>query len=813
MSMLTLSACIEQTTTNANGVEIIHKRRLSATNSSYTLQINASNQAVFSVTNQVPVAVYSRGNTNLPNNQRNHIAGVYDGSKMYVYQNGVNENTNGWNQTGSVFDSDGPMTTDYYSQFSGTIHDARVYDRALSVAEIQELSDTCRGTTTATNPPADIPPPTPPADTTPPPPSPTPVNGQCSTTLNTCTTGTFTDTTDTSSTYLWSCTGSNGGTTASCTLPIPIQQSQTPPTGPTITVKKDGTGTYTTIQACAAVVQPGQTCLVYPGVYDERVSVVNGGTSGNPVTFRAAGGVIMRGFTVLGKNSITIDGFEITGAMPNDAGISIARSSSVSVLNNNLHHTTGGIYATGISLSAAPNTRIIGNRISNIQGMGGIRMGCNTSADFSDNTIIRGNTISYISINGSSSGPGISLCGNGVLSENNDISHVADFTTVGSNGSAGYVIRNNEFHDVVVSDWATSPHIDGVQGYGSRMLVENNYMHDVSETDKNVHFVLFGGERGGSHGIVRYNAVRDIDSAFSDGQYGFSEMKVYNNTLARTSRGVGIYNTAVTFGNGTGAVVGGTVLNNVFFDAAPGLISYAFIRDSLTNARADYNVLYKSSCGTGCGPWNRAYPVPPQADAHGIINTDPLLVDTTSRNFSLQPSSPAIDHGGPLTTATNAGSNATMLRVGDAGPFQDGWAGVQHDWISVGATGNYSEIASIDYTTNTITLRTPLTWSVNAPIYLFKDSTGRQVLYGSAPDIGAFEYGSGTLTTVPTQPTTPAPPVTPALGDFNRDGLVNSVDFSLLISAWNQPSTTYDLNGDGLVNTLDYAIMAQHWSR
>jgi hypothetical protein len=54
---------------------------------------------------------------------------------------------------------------------------------------------------------------------------------------------------------------------------------------------------------------------------------------------------------------------------------------------------------------------------------------------------------------------------------------------------------------------------------------------------------------------------------------------------------------------------------------------------------------------------------------------------------------------------------------------------------------------------------------------------------------------------------------TPTTGDFNRDGLINSVDFSLLISAWNQPSTTYDLNGDGLVNTLDYAIMAQHWSR
>jgi hypothetical protein len=57
------------------------------------------------------------------------------------------------------------------------------------------------------------------------------------------------------------------------------------------------------------------------------------------------------------------------------------------------------------------------------------------------------------------------------------------------------------------------------------------------------------------------------------------------------------------------------------------------------------------------------------------------------------------------------------------------------------------------------------------------------------------------------------PTSTPLTGDFNRDGLVNTLDFSLLVSSWNQPSTTYDLNGDGLVNTLDYAIMAQHWSR
>jgi hypothetical protein len=80
---------------------------------------------------------------------------------------------------------------------------------------------------------------------------------------------------------------------------------------------------------------------------------------------------------------------------------------------------------------------------------------------------------------------------------------------------------------------------------------------------------------------------------------------------------------------------------------------------------------------------------------------------------------------------------------------------------------------------------------------------------------------SGTSPTVPSV-NDPAPdvsvpvvplPTTPTTGDFNHDGLINSVDFSLLVSSWNKSSTTYDLNGDGLVNTLDYAIMAQHWSR
>jgi hypothetical protein len=53
---------------------------------------------------------------------------------------------------------------------------------------------------------------------------------------------------------------------------------------------------------------------------------------------------------------------------------------------------------------------------------------------------------------------------------------------------------------------------------------------------------------------------------------------------------------------------------------------------------------------------------------------------------------------------------------------------------------------------------------------------------------------------------------TPIVGDLNSDGLVNSIDLSLLTSKWNQSYPAYDLNSDGIINTLDYAILSSHWS-
>jgi hypothetical protein len=130
---------------------------------------------------------------------------------------------------------------------------------------------------------------------------------------------------------------------------------------------------------------------------------------------------------------------------------------------------------------------------------------------------------------------------------------------------------------------------------------------------------------------------------------------------------------------------------------------------------------------------------------------DPDLSQPTSRtlpDLRLQSSSPAIDGGTYLTQTANSGSDSRTLGVEDALYFQDGtWGsdlarGVTFfpDWIAVGSPDNIAEIKSIDYATGMITLASSISWSDGESVWLFKDSSGRQVLYGDAPDMGAYEF-------------------------------------------------------------------------
>src|SRR6185369_17485454 len=60
-------------------------------------------------------------------------------------------------------------------------------------------------------------------------------------------------------------------------------------TGATLTVRKDGTGNYTTIQSAVNAMAARDTCLVGPGAYAERISFPGGrsGQAGSLTTVMA----------------------------------------------------------------------------------------------------------------------------------------------------------------------------------------------------------------------------------------------------------------------------------------------------------------------------------------------------------------------------------------------------------------------------------------------------------------------------------------------------------------------------------------------
>jgi hypothetical protein len=145
------------------------------------------------------------------------------------------------------------------------------------------------------------------------------------------------------------------------------------------------------------------------------------------------------------------------------------------------------------------------------------------------------------------------------------------------------------------------------------------------------------------------------------------------------------------------------------------------------------------------------WPKTPDGSDITTLNTEP--------NFNLQSSSPAIDGGTYLTQANGSGSNSTILVVDDAKYFQPGWgngsgggASVAADSIAIGTVSNTVQISSINYDTKTITLAYPMTWSNDAPVWLYKNSSGQVVLRGSAPDCGAHEYVPSAVQTISLSP-------------------------------------------------------------
>jgi len=476
---------------------------------------------------------------------------------------------------------------------------------------------------------------------------------------------------------------------------------------------------WLTLAKAGTTLVAGDTVIVGAGgSYDEAVTFTNSGAAGNPITITAAPGARpkVRRFDLSNKSYVTVSGFEITNigfTADLNPSIYLRGTKGVRVINNYIHDTT---------------TNTAGIRVAGTKAF---------------NLYLSGNTLNGIGPAGNRA-VGMELWGDNILSENNDISHTQDFTRV--YGSRN-VIRNDVWHDTPSTEQPNA-HIDGMQSFCSNgipneaanyLLIEGVDYHDNLGSDE--HFALINSTSacGGSTTVIlRENKLRGVGEAtyISDTNQSFGSFhKIYNNTVVNAPAGGP--NTTITLT--LSGITGGSVLNNIFVDA----ITNATPRNVYTlksldpTSQGNRNLAFFSS---GAVTWNS----PIGTETNSRLNQNPLF--SSASDFHLLAGSPAQDTGGALTAVATADTGSgTTLVVTDSHFFQDGWGGAQPDWIAVGTTGNVAQISSIDYATNTITLASPITRADGQSVWLYKNSTGLRVLYGTAPDLGAFEIGDASV--------------------------------------------------------------------
>jgi len=504
----------------------------------------------------------------------------------------------------------------------------------------------------------------------------------------------------------------------------------------TYTVKAGGGGDFTTIQACATAMANGDTCTVFVGTYNEHVTVTAGGVASyKTLTVNPDDPVNVLDFTI--NSHVKINGFHITNpTSPNSSDcLTINANSTDFFITNNTFYACG-FHAMIFEPSSGTST-----------GHG----------------FVQGNTLSYSC--STSAAPnvcgGMQLYGSYHLIENNDISHVSDgFSNFDGDHN---VIRNNTMHDTNTSDCGSNSsncHIDFLETEPSVPpsipsqfnVIEGNTELNNLGSDGHAWLAQSDGCNNQCHNlIIRFNIGAHVgsggildDNAGNSTLPGYSYVKSYNNTwIDYNSYNIPPINNQLYGGtNGfTHNSTNGAEINDLFYypESLTDFNPYATDPSTVGTFSVGHNLAFCT--GSPCNIHGKVYSSGNFTDDPGNIKADPLLVNYAGNNFHLSAGSPAIGAGTSLTTAVGSGSSSTSLTVADAAYFQDGYgiAGVQPDWIRVGASTTV-QISSIDYSANVITLANAVSWNNSDPIYLYKNSTGTQVLFRSAPDLGALPF-------------------------------------------------------------------------
>jgi Right handed beta helix region len=279
------------------------------------------------------------------------------------------------------------------------------------------------------------------------------------------------------------------------------------------------------------------------------------------------------------------------------------------------------------------------------------------------------------------------------------------------------VIRNNRFHNErqkaaeIYDCEAVSDAPFRLDATRRNLFEGNTFAHTRGSSQSHRYN---GIQYAGQQGIVRRNV-------FHDNLGGALHLAVYEHE-ALHSYGHRIYH------------------NTFYANRCFGLVGSPDLGGSLPSV-ARNNLFYKNADCAGQGP-DQVTIGDPKAlvfTNNAVLNraSDPRFVDEHRRDLRLQPDSPQVDAGVPLTKIVGAGTG-TVMRVDDVWLFYDGHGidGEHGDVIQLAGSGTRATVVGIDYAKGTLRLDRALSW---------RDGQGVSLAFeGRAPDVGAFEVSAGT---------------------------------------------------------------------
>lgn len=370
---------------------------------------------------------------------------------------------------------------------------------------------------------------------------------------------------------------------------------------------------WKTIQKAANAAAAGDTVYVRGGTYKEKVIVRNSGSASAPITFMAypgetpvidANGISMAnyfegGFTISGRNYIEVTGFKVIN-VTKGFGIVCVSSDHCVIRNNQTYNTL----MSGIVMRYAAYATVDHNDVGLANNDGEQEM--------------------------------ITVSGSAFVTVTNNVVHDGG---PGTNGGEGIGVKDNS-HDVLVrnnevyNNSRIGIYVDAYTGEGYNITVDGNRVHH----SKRIGIAVEAEKSGHSlNNIVIINNLvyRNGQAGIALGDWGYgtiSKIFIVNNTVALN--GIGAGNGGIALWNSRASKV--TVRNNIVSQNEAFTIEVQGTPPSettITNNLLD-------------GFRNAAH----ETRGTNYVNGDPLFVNASAADFSLQAASPAINAG----TSSNA---------------------------------------------------------------------------------------------------------------------------------------------------------------